>query len=112
MQIESKCYECISIFCLKLKDFVISKKTALFTIYFHLQNNVKKTSEEMDKCLKKNDALSKKLLQLLDENQKISQNKKDFVNEVGTLISRMEKVSLENGKYAETVERLNKEVKS
>ena len=58
---------------LKLNGFVISKKTALFTIYFHLQNDVKKTSEEMDKCLKNNGALSKKLSQLLDENHKISQ---------------------------------------
>ena len=101
----------INIF-LKFKNFVIPNKTALFTIYFHLQNDVKKTSEEMDKCLKNNDALNKKLSQLLDENQKISQNKKDFVNEVGTLISGMEKVLLENRKFAETVESFNKEVKS
>ena len=97
---------------LKLNDFVISKKTALFTIYFHLQNNTKKPLEELDKVLKNYGALSKNISRLLDENQKISQNKKDFVNEVGTLISRMEKVLLENGKFAETVERLNKEVKS
>ena len=89
---------------LKLKDFVISKKTALFTIYFHLQNNTKKALEEMDKVLKNYGALSNNISQLLDENQKISQNKKDIVNEVGTFISRMEEVLLENRKLSETVQ--------
>ena len=98
-----------------MKDFVISKKTALFTIYFHLQNNAKKALEELDKVLKNYESFSKNISQLLVvtvESQKISQNKTDIVNEVGTLISRMEKVLKENGKFAETVERLNKEVKS
>ena len=100
---------------LKLNDFVISKKTALFTVYFHLQKNTKKALEELDKVLKNYESFSKNISQLLVvtvESQKISQNKKGIVNEVGTLISRMEKVLLENGKFAETVERLNKEVKS